>query len=84
MPYTTAMPMFSMDLSRFLYAIRYLGRGGFRNIFLAPPDFLQIFSFTHYFDHLQTALLLVPLMSWERWSRKTASTLETFNIQVDI
>ena len=26
--------------------------------------------------YLQTALLFVPLMSWERWSRKTASTLK--------
>ena len=40
MPYTPAMPMFSMDLSRFLYAIRYLVREGFCNFFLAPPDFL--------------------------------------------
>ena len=27
-------------------------------------------------SYLQTALLFVPLMSWERWSKKTASTLK--------
>ena len=58
----------------------------YANVFYGPQQVFvgneisrerRILSFKLCFWHLQTALLLVPLMSWERWSRKTASTLKS-------
>ena len=80
------MPIFSIDLSRFLYAMRYLGGWGACSFVKQSNTQIPRKILSYYWSdnerqhiwlsYLQTALLFVPLMSWERWSRKTASTLK--------